>query len=74
MKESGGKFFLKVKVLHSRRHVDTLVQQWALGHGKKGTEWPSLGLPEREVLPFLYKNLKQRLFLPLLSLMVCFPI
>lgn len=54
--------------------MDTLVQQWALGHGKKGTEWPSLGLPEREVLPFLYKNLKQRLFLPLLSLMVCFPI
>lgn len=46
--------------------MDTLVQQWALGHGKEGTEWPSLGLPEREVLPFLYKNLKQRLFLPLL--------
>lgn len=45
-----------------------LLRSGLLAGGEGGTEkGPSPGLPERSVLSSLYKNLEQKLFLPLLS-------
>ena len=66
VKESRRNFFPKSESLaHLGGDFVTLVLEWPPGQG---------GRRDRDVLSCLYETLKQRLFLPLLSLMVCFPI